>query len=440
MSIHLKFHRRALFGAPLLAASAPALAGDEFDFDTPYDRYGSDSTKWDAQARIYGKDAIDVPMGISDTDFRSSPVITKALTARVRHESFGYLAIPQSFNQAIIDWNQRRYGITINPANLLLSTGVTASLISGIRAFSPPGSKVLLLTPTYDGFLGPIRAAGCIAEESPLRFRDGRYQMDLEALDRHISRDTNTLILCNPNNPTGNVWTKEELLAVGELCTRRRVVILVDEVHCDFVTKGQKYTPFASLENRDVVMNSVTFKSASKSFNLSGLKSGWLFSDNPEYIRRIAATGHRVDMNTMGMVASHAALTGGEEWLNEVIAYLDANHDYLEKFISEKIPLMKYQKAQGTYLAWVDVTALIDKIGAQAQAVQAEKLRTGPGRPITAEAIIRDYLIREAKVQILPGTNYGHNGVGHMRMNLGTSRKTLTRALNNIASALARLA
>jgi len=241
MPTHNRFGRRTFFSTSIAAAAAPAATQNSFDFDTPYNRLGTGSTKWYAQIQRYGKDSIIAGMGISDTDFRTAPVITAALQKRLLHENWGYLTIPESFRQSIIDYNKRRYGITIHPARLLLATGVHPALISALRAFSPPGSRVLLLTPTYDGFFNDISAAACKPQEVPLKQINGSYQLDLEALDRHIAHDTNSLILCNPNNPTGNVWSRQDLAAIGELCTKRRVVVLVDEIHCDLVTKGNQY-------------------------------------------------------------------------------------------------------------------------------------------------------------------------------------------------------
>ena len=428
----------ALAGTPGVLLSADG-AGKAFDFDTPYSRVGTDSIKWDAQLRAFGKNSIVAGMGISDTDFRAAPVITQALNARMKHENWGYLDMPRSFTSTIMSWNKRRYGIEIHPDRLLLSTGVHPSIVSALRAFSPTGSKVLLMTPCYDGFFGDITAAGCVVEQSPMKLVNGRYQLDLEELERHIGADAKSLILCNPNNPTGNVWTAAELTAVGELCARRGAVVLVDEIHCDFVTPGHKYTPYCLLNNREVVMNSVTFKSASKAFSLSAMKCGWMYSDNADLIARIAATGHSGDINTLGVVATQAAYTGGERWLAELVAYIDGNHNLTEKFFREKAPLIRYVKAQGTYLAWLDVSPLIAKLGLVEKAAQATSKRPAPARPITPTMLVRNYLVKEAKVQINPGSAYGVGGETRMRMNLATSRKTLELALNNIAGALGRL-
>jgi cysteine-S-conjugate beta-lyase len=330
--------------------------GSGVDFDTPYSRFGTDSTKWDAQEKRYGKGAILAGMGISDTDFRTAPVITRALKKRLEHENWGYLDMPQSFIEAIVGYNRRRYGIEIPRENLVLSTGVHPSIVSAIRAFSPAGGKVILLTPTYDGFFGDITAAGCVAEECPMAVARGRFEIDLERLDRQITAETRSLILCNPNNPTGNVWTAKELTALGELCTRRGVVVLVDEIHCDFVMGGRKYQPYSLLENREVVMNSVTFKSASKSFSLSAMKCGWMYSENGAYMDRIRATGHSGDINTLGVVAAQAALNEGEAWLGELVRYIDGNHEFVARYVKAKLPEIQYEKAEGTYLAWIDVS------------------------------------------------------------------------------------
>ena len=419
-------------GAGMPVPAAATVSGGKYDFDTPYNRIGTDCVKWDQQIRLYGRDHIAVGMGVADMDFRVAPVITEALVKRVQHENWGYLDMPESFPELIIDWNKRRYGIDIHRDWLLMSTGVHPSIVSALRAFSPRGSKVLMMTPIYDGFYGDIAAAGCTPEESPMKLVNGRYAMDFEELERHISEETKTLILCNPHNPTGNCWSADDLTTVGEICTKRGIVLLVDEIHCDLVTKGNKYTPFSTLSNREIVRNSITFKSASKSFSLSAMKCGWMFSENPDYIAKIVESGHSQDFNTIGMVATVAAYTRGEDWLQQVLSYLNDNHDYAASFIRANMPLVSYTKAQGTYLAWLDVTKVIERIGARELAAQT-------GKGVTPEVLVSRFFIQNAKVQINPGSNYGRAGAGHMRMNLATSRQTLELALANMTTALNRL-
>ncbi len=417
----------AAFGAPD--------ANGKYDFDTPYNRFGTDSTKYDQPNRIYGKGSVEVGMGIADMDFRAAPAITKALMERLQHENWGYLDMPKSFSESVVNWNKKRYGININPDSLVITTGVHPGLIAALKTFSPPGTKVLLNTPTYNGFYGDLTYTGTIAEENPLKLVNGRYSIDFEDFERRISHNTNTFILCNPQNPTGNVWSAEDLTRLGEICLRRRVVVLADEIHCDFVTKGNKYTPFASLPNKAIVNNSITFKAASKSFGLAAMKCAWFFSDNADYVARVKAN-NRADLTTLGMIASRAAYTGGEDWLDQCVAYIDGNHDYVQSFVAANIPMIKVAKPQGTYLSWLDVTAVADKIGAKALAAEASKDMSG--RPLTPEQMIERHFVKTAKVHMNQGASYGLGGANHMRMNIATSRKTLELALNNLATALKR--
>ena len=434
----------ALLGAMGTGTAAASDAADaalepvngKYDFDTVYNRIGTDCIKWDQQIKTYGKDSIAVGMGIADMDFRTAPAISKALTERMQHENWGYLSIPSSYVQSIVSWNKRRYGVDINPELLLLTSGVHPGLIYALQAFSPRGSKVLVQTPTYNAFFTDIALVGCRAEESPLKLVDGRYSMDFDDLERRIDHDTNTLILCNPQNPTGNCWSREDLMTLGEICTRRRVVVLADEIHCDFVTKGNTYTPYSTLPNKDIVRNSLTFKSASKSFSLAAMKCAYMFSDNPDYIARVKATGYRQEVNTLGMIANRAAYEQGEEWLNQLVTYIDGTMDYVESYIRSNIPLIKFVKPQGTYLAWVDVSAVVNAIGAKELAAEANKTKEASASLVTPEMIVERYLVKHAKVQLNPGSSYGYGGAGRMRMNVATSRKLVQVALTNIANAL----
>jgi len=418
-------------------AASAAFAGppSKFDFDTPYNRFGTDSVKYDQQIRVFGKDSVQVGMGIADMDFRCAPAITKALTDRIQHENWGYLDMPKSFPDGIVSWNKKRYGIDINPELLVITTGVHPGIIAALRTFSPPGSKVLLNTPTYNGFYGDLTYTGTIAEENPMKLVNGRYSLDFEDFERRISSETKTFILCNPQNPTGNCWSAEDLTRLGEICLKHKVVVLADEIHCDFVNKGAKYTPFSTLPNKTIVNNSITFKAASKSFGLAAMKCAWFFSDNADYIAKVKAN-NKADLTTLGMIASKAAYSGGEAWLNECVSYIDANHDYVESYIKTNIPMIKMVKPQGTYLTWLDVSAVANKINARQLAAEASKTQTGSMKPLTPEQMVERHFVRAAKVHMNAGSSYGNGGANHMRMNIATSRKTLELALNNLAGAL----
>lgn len=429
----------AVTGGPLAvaasAATAAAAANGTFDFDTPYNRVGTDCTKWDRAIATYGKANIVAGMGIADMDFKAAPCITKALMERMQHENWGYMTTPASHVESIVNWNKKRYNLEIKPEWILHSPSVHPAILSVLRVFSPPGSKILVQTPTYNGFFSDIRQVGCKAEESPLKIVNGRFQMDFEDLERRIGYDTQTLILCNPQNPTGNVWSKQDLMTLGELCLKRRVLLLADEIHCDFVLKGEKYTPFASLPNEEMVRNSVTFKSASKSFNLAAMKCAYMFCTNPDTVAKLRQWGHKEDINTLGMVAHRAAYTEGAEWFDQLLPYIEANHDYVASYFAANIPSIKVYKPQGTYLSWIDISAVQDKVNAKGMAAEMSK-KNPNAPPVTPEVAMERFFAEKAKIQLNNGSGYGMAGAGHMRMNIGTSRKTLEVALNSLASAM----
>jgi cysteine-S-conjugate beta-lyase len=422
----------ATTGVAHTGAGTPAQT--KYDFDEVYNRFGTESTKFDRQVRLFGNGSIDVGMGIADMDYRAAPPITRALKKRLEHENWGYLDNQRMIVGDIVAWNKRRYGVDINPDQMVISAGVHPALISAMQAFCPRGTKVLMTTPIYNGFYSDLRYVGIPAEESPMKLVDGRYSIDFDDFERRITHDTPVFLLCNPHNPTGNVWSQDDLMRLGEICLRRRVVVLADEIHCDFVTKGVKYTPFASLPNKAVVDNSITFKAASKSFGLAAHKIAWFYSTNDDYMKRVTAH-HWVDLNTLGIVANQAALREGEDWLDACVEYIDGLHDFAAQYIKANIPLIKWVKPEGTYLAWLDVTALAARIDAKRQADAATKAE---GRLVTPENIVERHLVKTARVHLNPGHTFGLGGANHMRMNIATSRKMLERALTNLASALSR--
>ena len=426
---------------PLMAAAAgsafQAPTNGKFDFDTIYNRFGTHSTKFDRPIRQYGKGSIEVGMGIADIDFQAAPCITEALSARMKHENWGYLDMDEAtpmMTEAVAAWNKKHYGIDIDPNTIVLSNGVHPGLIAALLTFSPKGSKVLLQTPTYNGFYSDLTASQTKAEDVPLKNINGKFAMDFDQFERHISFDTHTFILCNPQNPTGNCWSAEDLTRIGEICLKHRVVVLADEIHCDWVGKGQKYTPFASLPNKAVVNNSLTFKAASKSFGLAAHKVGWFHSTNPDLLARVQLN-HRADLNTMGMVANQAAITQGDEWLRQANEYVDGTHDLVVNYIADKIPMIKTHRAQGTYLTWLDVTAVAEKINSKQLAADYNKSKPANLPKLTPEQMVERFFVKHAKVHLNQGAGYGTGGANHMRMNIGTSRKLVETALNNMANA-----
>ena len=418
-----------------VAANNYQRANGQFDFDEVYDRVGTHCYKWDLHIARFGRDRIVVPMGIADMDFRSAPVVTEALRKRVDHENWGYLMVPESYKESIVRWNATRYGEAIDAKLLLNASGVIPAIYSALKAFAPPGSKVILQAPVYASFYHVIKRAHCRVEESPMKLAGGRYQMDFEDLERRIDHDTNVLILCNPHNPTGNCWSAADLETLGEICTRRRVVVFADEIHCDFINKGHTYTPYGNLGNEAVVRNCVSFKSTSKAFNLAATKCAYLYSTNADYIDRIRDAGHDETVNTLGIVASEAAYNEGADWLDQVAAYIDGNMEFARQFIDSEIPLIEWQKPEGTYLAWLDTSALAERIGAREMAAEANRTRAAGAAELHPEHMVEKYLVENAGVQLNDGYRYGRGGSGCMRMNLATSRQLVEAALRNIAAA-----
>lgn len=426
---------------PLMAAAAgsafQAPPNGKFDFDTIYTRFGSHSTKFDQQIRVYGKGSVEVGMGIADIDFKAAPVITDALNARMKHENWGYLDMGEAtpmMTEAVAAWNKKHYGVDIDPSTVVLSAGVHPALIAALLTFSPRGSKVLLQTPTYNGFYSDLTFTQTKAEDVPNKFVNGQFAMDFEEFEKRIAHDTHTFILCNPQNPTGNCWSAADLTRIGEICLRHRVIVLADEIHCDWVGKGQKYTPFASLPNKAIVNNSLTFKAASKSFGLAAHKLAWFYSTNPDLLARVKVN-HRADLNTMGIVANQAAITQGDEWLRQANEYVDGTHDLVVNYIHDKIPMIKVHRAQGTYLTWLDVTAVAEKINSKQLAIDYNKSKAANMPNLTPEQMVERFFVKYAKVHLNQGAGYGMGGANHMRMNIGTSRKLVEKALDGLANA-----
>ncbi len=450
--------------APLaanIAASAPAaaqakMANGKFDFDTPLNRLGTDSVHWDMPVRDEKMTKIVAGMGVADMDFRCAPAITEALQKRVAFPNWGYNMIDGDlflgtagntpFVKGIIDWNKRRYGITVDPKLVGISAGVIPGIISALQAFAPKGSKVLMVTPSYVGFYAAIGITKTVPEESPMKLVNGRYEIDWADLERRMTGDVKVSILCNPHNPGGRVWTREELTRYGQLCKKHNIIVLSDEIHCDFVSKGQKYVPFATLD-KEIADNSITFKSGSKSFSLAAMKCAWFFSSNPKLFK---ATNDQSlpSISNPAIVAEQAAYAGGEAWLNQCVDYIDGNLDYAHQYVTKNLPLIKTgNKPEGTYLMWLDVSGIAAKIGAQKTADEANAKKPLPMNPLTNQPVlttqgdvVSHWLAKNAYVFLESGSGFGKVGANFVRMNVATPRVTLKAGLDSMAAALKNLA
>ena len=331
----------------------------KYNFDEIIPRRGTNSYKWDSSA-----DADVLPMWVADMDFRTAPPVVEALKKRVEHGVFGYVRVPDAYYEAITNWFARRHAWRIEKEWIIYTTGVVPAISAAIKALTVPGDKVMVQTPVYNCFFSSIRNNGCEMIANPLVYRNRGYQIDFDDLEKKTSDPkVKLMLLCNPHNPVGRVWSKQELRQIGEICIRNNVFVIADEIHCELVFLGHEYTPFASI-SEEFLMNSVTFVSPSKAFNLAGLQIANIISADANVRVRIdkAININEVcDVNPFGVEALMAAYNEGEEWLEELKIYLFANYIYLKGYFDEYLPEFPVMMLEGTYLVWVDCSVLNQK-------------------------------------------------------------------------------
>lgn len=453
MSEKLKINRRKLLKATaataigstigLKGATAAAQSSRTVNFDQPYNRIGVSSIKWDAAINRYGKDKIVMPMGIADMDYPVAPAITEAIEKRSKNEIYGYEMVTDSYYDAIIEWNKERYDLEIKREWIRNSSALKPGIVSALRGLNPIKGKVILQTPTYSGFRGAINKAGMRVEMNPMKKVNGRWHMDLVDLESRLDYETKCLILCNPNNPSGECWTADELRALGDVCMRHGVTILSDEIWCDFVRDSGRYTPYASIGEK-YANSSITYKSVSKSFNQASLKVAYFFTSSKDLMNAtMIGGGHDEGTNTFGLVAAEAAYRDGTKWLDDVNSYLDDNFAYVIDYINTpgEIPGIKYSRPEGTYVAWLDCNELKEKIAgpAQVKALHDKWRDEGNHRRVTPEMVMGEWFVENAGVQLNAGHSYGIGAEGFMRMNITVPRKQLKLALDNMNKALKSL-
>lgn len=406
----------------------PYLVNGKYDFDTVYNRVGSDCVKWDSQITKYG-DKVKIGMGIADTDFRAAPCIGDAMAERLKHENWGYMGAEgyAAFREVIAEWNHDRYGLEVDPTSIQIATGVHPGLIAAIKTYSPPASKVLMMTPTYNGFYSDLRNTQTLKNESEMIFEDGHYSVDWDDLEARMTPDTHTMLLCNPQNPTGNVWSEDDLMRIGELCLKHQVIVLSDEIHGDFTRASHTFTPFASLPDKAIVDNSLSFRAITKTFSMPASKNAYWFSTNKVMLERVKKN-HMAGINTLGIVANTAAYTHGKEWLDQLLVYLDGNHQFVEDYLKENIPEMGYTRAQGTFLSWLHFDGIMDAVGVVEKAATSQMT----DNPKNETQVFEDWLVVNAGVQLNNGISYGKGSERCMRMNIGCSRQVLNEALSRI--------
>ncbi len=398
----------------------------KYDFDREIDRKGTQSVKWeyvpneehtgiDATEQFFGEDRI-LPMWVADMDFPAPQPVIEALEARARHGIFGYTAPAESYFQAVIDWMQRRHGWEIKSDWIVTTPGVIPGLNALVRTFVPEGEKVIIQPPVYHPFYFAVENNHRVLAFNPLKYENHTYTMDFADLEEKVKDpQVKMLILCHPHNPVGRVWTEEELTRLGEICLANDVLVVSDEIHCDLLYRGVKFTPYGSIRE-EFAQNAVICTAGSKTFNLAGLHHSNLIVPNPELRRQFATTLSRLGMfgnNIFGVLALETAYNQGEEWLEQLLDYLDANRQYLEDYIADHIPQIKVVKPEGTYLVWLDCRGL---------GLNKDELQT--------------FMREKARLYLDEGYVFGPEGEGFERVNIACPRHILADALERIKEAV----
>ena len=383
----------------------------DYNFDELVDRRGTNSYKWDSAP---GGDVL--PMWVADMDFRAAPPIIDALRRRVEHGVFGYVKVPGEYYDAVAGWFARRHGWHIERDWIMYTSGVVPAVSVVVKALCNPGDRVILQTPVYNCFFSSVRNNGCEVLENPLRNDHGRFTIDYDDLEAKAADPRATmLVLCNPHNPVGRVWTAGELRRLNDICLRHGVRVLSDEIHCELTRPGLAYQPFAAVSD-DCRRNAIVANSPSKSFNTAGLQIANIISDDAETRARIdrAINVNEVcDVNPFGVEALMAAYNEGGPWLDALRQYLWGNYAALCSFFAERLPALGVTPLEGTYLVWVDCRAL----GATSDELAAR-------------------LASEGRVMVNSGTMYGRAGEGFIRINIACPRSRMMEGLGRIAAVL----
>lgn len=376
----------------------------KYDFDKTIDRRATNSYKWDSAPEGV------LPMWVADMDFRTASAIIDALQKRVAHGIFGYARVPDAYYGAVTSWFSRRHGWDIDREWIIYTSGVVPAVSAVIKALTVPGDKVIVQTPVYNCFFSSIRNNGCEIVSNPLRRTADTYEMDFAALERCAADPrAKVMLLCNPHNPAGRVWTPDELTRLGNICLRNGVTVVSDEIHCELVYQGFKYTPFASLSDA-FLHRSVTCVSPSKAFNIAGLQIANIVAFDNDLRSRIdkAININEVcDVNPFGVAATIAAYNEGEEWLNQLVDYLHGNYEAMAEFCRRELPEFPITRLEGTYLVWMDCSSL--------------------GMPSDA---LEHALLDDARLWLNAGTMYGAEGEGYMRWNIACPRSVMLDGLN----------
>lgn len=386
----------------------------EYDFSSPTERRGTDSYKWDS-----APEADIIPLWVADMDFETFPGITEALQRRVAHGIFGYTRVPEAYYEAVCNWFGKHHGWHINREDIIYTSGVVPAVSAVIKALTLPGDQVIVQGPVYNCFFSSIRNNGCEMVSNSLIYNkeELRYEIDFDDLERKLAHErARLMLLCNPHNPGGRVWTRDELTRVAELCRKYGVRVVSDEIHCELTLYDNEYVPFGSLPD-ELSHGSITCCSPSKAFNTAGLQIANIVCRDAEVRNRIdrAININEVcDVNPFGVIALQAAYSDeGYEWLTQLRAYISSNYDLLRERFARELPKCKVMRMEGTYLAWIDCSEL----------------------HISSDEI-EEMLMHENKVWVNAGSMYGTEGAAFIRINMACTSELLNEGITRIVNGL----
>lgn len=386
----------------------------EYDFSIPTDRRDTDSYKWDS-----APEADIIPLWVADMDFETFPAITEALQRRVAHGIFGYTRVPEAYYEAVCRWFKKRHGWHINREDIIYTSGVVPAVSAVIKALTLPGDQVIVQGPVYNCFFSSIRNNGCEMVSNSLIYNkeELRYEIDFDDLERKLKHErARLMLLCNPHNPGGRVWTRDELTRVAELCRKYGVRVVSDEIHCELTLYDNEYVPFGSLPD-ELSRGSITCCSPSKAFNTAGLQIANIVCRDAEVrnrINRAININEVCDVNPFGVIALQAAYSDeGYEWLTQLRAYISANYDLLLERFARELPKCKVMRMEGTYLAWIDCSEL------HIPSDEIEKM-----------------LMHENKVWVNAGSMYGAEGAAFIRINMACTSELLNEGITRIVNGL----
>lgn len=385
-----------------------------FDFDQEIKREKSNSVKYDGRQAMFGRNDV-IPVWVADMDFAAPPAVTQALIERAAHPIYGYTLFPDTSYDALIGWMQRRHGWNVHRDWIVMCPGVVPSINAAVMAFTQPGEAVIIQPPVYFPFFSAVTQSGRKLIPNPLRLENGRYTIDFEHLEQ-CARKAKLLLLCSPHNPVGRVWQPAELERLLAIGAKHNLIIFSDEIHADLVYPGNQHHTLAAIAEQDTGI--LTAVAPSKTFNIPGLSLSALIIPDKSIrnaITHVFNNFHVSASNPFSVTAFEAAYREGEMWLEQLLIYLDGTRNGVETYLSEHLPEIKAIKAEGTYLLWLDCR-----------------------KWNMTDAQLKHFFIEKAGIGMNPGTQFGKEGSGFMRLNIGAPRQTVLRVLQNIKQALDR--